>query len=385
MHRLFGILSLLSSLASLAADAQFIAPKAPTINATAHVLYEPSTSTLLVEANSRERLPPASLTKIMTSSVAAAEIAAGRVTLQDQVPISVKAWRTEGSRMFVEAGTKVSLEDLLRGIIIQSGNDASVAVAEYIAGSEDAFAELMNQYGREMGLEDTFFMNSTGLSDDNHYTTAYDVALLSARLITDYPEHYRMYSELEFTYGPENQPITQPNRNRMLQLDKTVDGIKTGYTAAAGFCLAASAVRDGMRLISVVLGTESSSARVRETRKLFTYGYRNYETRTIVDPSKPLKTVEAWFGIQDTLDLGVEEPLTMTIIRGQYENLSINAVLPKRVDAPIAVGQDLGTVTISFQDTELATVPLVARHELQEDWFLGRLWDSINLIFRSDQ
>ena len=384
MYRHLGILLLVSSVASLNVGAQFILPKPPNVNATAHVLYEPSTSTLIVEENSRERLPPASLTKIMTSYVAAAELAAGRVTLDDEVPISVKAWRTEGSRMFVEAGTKVRFEDLLRGIIIQSGNDASVAVAEYIAGSEDAFAELMNQYGREMGLEDTYFMNSTGLSDDNHYTTAYDVALLSARLIVDFPEHYRMYAELEFTYGPENQPITQPNRNRMLQLDKTVDGIKTGYTEAAGYCLAASSVRDGMRLISVVMGTDSSSARVRETRKLFTYGYRNYETRTIVEPSKPVKTVEAWFGVQDTLDLGVEKAVTLTIVRGQYENLSIDAVLPKRVDAPIEAGQRIGEVTISFEDTELSTVPLVARHDVEEDWFLNRLWDSVNLMFRSD-
>ena len=371
---------LTSAIACLSVGADFIVPKPPQIRATGYVLLEPGTNTLIVEQNSRERLQPASLTKIMTSYVAAAELAAGRVELDDEVPISVHAWSMSGSRMFVLEGTEVRFEDLLRGIVIQSGNDASVAVAEYIAGSEEVFADLMNEYSREIGLKDTNFANSSGLPDDNHYTTAHDVAILSARLIEDFPEHYRMYSELEFTYAG----ITQLNRNRMLQLDKTVDGIKTGKTEAAGYCLAASAVRDGMRLISVVMGTDSPSARVRETRKLFTYGFRNYETRTIVDPTKPIKTVEAWFGVEDTLDLGVKEAVTLTILRGQFENLAIDAVLPKRVDAPIEAGQSLGEVAISFEETELARVPLVARHSVEEDWFLNRLWDSVNLMFRSD-
>ena len=374
------LLIVISAIGASSIGAEFIVPKPPTINASGYVLLEPYTNTIIVEKNSREHLPPASLTKIMTSYVAAAELAAGRIKLDDEVPVSVNAWRTGGSRTYLLEGTTATMEDLLRGIVVQSGNDASVAVAEYIAGSEDAFADLMNEYAQLIGLEDTHFVNSTGLPDDSLYTTAYDIALLSARLISDFPEHYRLYAEKEFTYAD----ITQPNRNRMLILDKSVDGIKTGYTEAAGYCLAASALRDGMRLISVVMGTESTSARVRETRKLFTFGFRNYETHTVVDPSKPLKTVDAWFGVEDTLDMGVEESVTLTILRGQLENLSIDAFHPPRIDAPIKLGQKIGEVAVSFEGTELARVPLVARHAVEEDWFLNRLWDSVNLMLKSD-
>src|SRR5690606_9574380 len=229
---------------------------------------------IIIEHNAYERLPPASLTKMMTAYIAEAEISSGNISMKDKVRISVKAWQMGGSRMFVREGTEVSVEDLLRGIVIQSGNDASVAMAEYIAGSEDAFADLMNQHASRMGLTDTHFVNATGWPADNHYSSAHDMAILAHHIIRDYPQHYGMYAEKSFTYNN----ITQQNRNLMLWRDDRVDGLKTGHTEEAGYCLVASAVDGDMRLISVVMGTDSEAARARETQKLMTYGFRFFET-----------------------------------------------------------------------------------------------------------
>ena len=267
-----------------------IIPSPPQLAAAGYLLVDADTGHVIVEHNSKQRLPPASLTKIMTSYIASSVIKLGTLRLEEEVNISEKAWRMEGSRMFIQEGTQVTVGDLLKGIIIQSGNDASVALAEHIAGAEDAFADVMNQQAQVLGMSDSHFMNATGLPDENHYTTASDLAKLTKALIVDYPEHYKLYSEKYFTFND----IRQPNRNQLLWRDKSVDGVKTGHTDAAGYCLVASAERDGMRLISVVMGTESEQARATESQKLLTYGFRYYETIRLYEASTSLKTVKVW-------------------------------------------------------------------------------------------
>jgi len=244
-------------------------PTPPNIAAKSYILQDFASGRIIAEQNSQQRLPPASITKLMTAYVVSHELAVGNISLADEVLISEKAWRMVGSRSFIEVNTKVPVEVLLRGMIIQSGNDAAVALAEHIAGSEETFAQMMNQYAQQLGMFNTNYRNSTGLPDPDHYTTAADIAILSAATIRDYPDHYKWYAEKEFTYND----ITQHNRNKLLWRDNTVDGLKTGHTEEAGYCLAASAQRSGMRLISVVLGTRSDNARAQETQKLFNYGF----------------------------------------------------------------------------------------------------------------
>src|SRR5690606_19919873 len=257
-----------------------------------------------------------SLTKIMTTYVADSEIAAGNISLDDEVHVSVNAWQTEGSKMFIQEGTKVRLEDIMRGIIIQSGNDASIALAEHIAGSEDAFADMMNQYAAKLGLTSSHFLNASGLPDPEHVMSARDLALLARAVIVEYPEPYKMYAEREFTYNN----IRQPNRNSLLFTDRNVDGMKTGLTEEAGYCLVASAVRDGMRLITVVMGTESANARATETAKLLTYGFRFYETYELFSANEVMGNLQVWSGKEDAVDVGIQTPLTVTIPRGQAQN-----------------------------------------------------------------
>jgi len=292
-----------------------IIPPPPDVAASSYLLIDADTKEVLVEHNIHEPLPPASLTKLMTSYIAAVELEAGRIKLTDQVPVSVKAWRTGGSKMFIREGTTVSLEDLLRGMIIQSGNDASVAIAEHIAGSEGAFADMMNQQAVVLGMENSHFVNATGLPEEDHYTTAWDLALLTRAMIEKHPEHYAMYSEPSFEYND----ISQPNRNRLLLRDRTVDGVKTGHTEAAGYCLVASALRGNMRLISVVMGTASDEARMRESQKLLSYGFRYFETQRLYEAGVPLKTAELWYGEAEQIELGAAEDVYVTIPRGHYE------------------------------------------------------------------
>ena len=365
----------------LAVQAQLILPPEPTINASGYVLMDAETRDVLLSTNSHERLPPASLTKIMTSYLAAAEIDAGRIALEDEVPVSTNAWKTEGSRMFIDPNTTVPLIDLLRGIVVQSGNDASVAVAEYIAGSEDQFAEMMNAVAEVLGLENTHFTNSTGLPNDYHYMTAHDVALLSEALIRQYPDHYQLYAERDFEYNG----IKQPNRNRLLALDSSVDGIKTGYTEAAGYCLAVSAERDGLRLISVVMGTASTSARVTETRKLLSYGFRNYETKVIYEELQPVADVRVWYGTQDQLSVGVGETLKKTMIRSLFDEVNHQLNLPATIEAPIERGQQVGEMIVLAEDEELAVLPLIALIDIEEKGLFGRLWDSVQLMLEPSE
>tara|TARA_R110002072_G_scaffold150059_2_gene298179 strand:+ start:30988 stop:32160 length:1173 start_codon:yes stop_codon:yes gene_type:complete len=372
-----GLLTLLLLIASSVALAQSITPAAPQLAAEGYLLIDADTGHVLVEYNSEQRLPPASLTKIMTSYIISAELQQGTVELDDEVEISVKAWRTEGSRMFVREGTKVSVRDLKRGIIIQSGNDASVAMAERIAGSEDAFADLMNQHAARLGMNNTNFMNATGLPDENHYTTAADLARLTTALIRDFPEDYKIYSEKYFTYND----IRQPNRNSLLWRDKTVDGVKTGHTEAAGYCLVASAKRDDMRLISVVMGTSSEESRAIESQKLLTYGFRYFETVRLYDVGEILKTVRVWGGDASSVDLGVAENIIITVPQGSRKNLEATMDLQKVVHAPLAAGDSFGTLKIMNGDVLVKEVPLIANSTVEEGGFFKRLWDGISLFF----
>lgn len=374
------ILLLLVSIEIYAAPV--IIPAPPELAANGYLLIDASTGKVLVAHNGEQRLPPASLTKIMTSYVAAKQLALGTISLEDQVDISVEAWRMEGSRMFVREGTKVRLEDLIRGIVIQSGNDASVAVAEHIAGSESAFAELMNQYALQLGMTGTNYVNSTGLPDENHYTTAHDLALLTIALVSEFPEHYSIYKERSFTYGaPGEQPKRQSNRNKLLFRDSSVDGVKTGHTKAAGYCLVASALREGMRLISVVMGASSEEIRARESQKLLTYGFRYFETSSLYKADNVLKQVRVWGGQHSSIRLGLMEDLVLTIPRGSRKTLKTVIDIDDEVHAPFSMGDKLGTLTVRLSENETTSLPLVALNSVKASGFLASLWDSIRLFF----
>lgn len=354
-----------------------IIPPPPQVAASSYLLMDADTRAILVEHNANEPLPPASLTKIMTSYLAAIELEAGRISLTDNVPISVKAWRAPGSRMFVREGTTVPLEDLLKGIVIQSGNDASIAVAEHIAGSEDAFASMMNQQAAVLGMHSSHFANATGLPADGHQSSAWDMALLAVDLINRFPEHYAYYSERSFTYND----IEQPNRNRLLWRDRTVDGVKTGHTEEAGFCLVASALRGDMRLISVVMGTDSEEARMRESQKLLSYGFRYFETKQLYEAGVPLKTSRIYYGEGEELAMGVAEPVSLTIPRGSYEDLEPALVVPNALEAPVSAGDELGELILTLYGEEVYRAPLVALADMAEAGAFSRLSDWFSLFF----
>ena len=373
--------AMLVALASGAAFAQnvpHVIPDPPPISSKSYVLMAAGTSHIIAERDGTVPLPPASLTKIMTSYVAAAELSAGRIALDNDVPVSVKAWQTGGSRMFVREGTTVKLADLLRGIVIQSGNDASVAVAEFIGGDEDAFAGMMNVHAGELGLTDSRFVNSTGLPDDGHYSSARDLAVLSEALIERYPDHYAMYAERSFTYGD----IEQPNRNKLLWRDKSVDGVKTGLTDAAGYCLVASAVREGTRLIVATMGAATDGQRFQDAQKLIAYGFRYFENRRLYEAGEALATPEVWYGAADSVAVGVADALTITLPRGRYADLEAVVDLPKVIEAPMERGAVIGTVRVTLDDEQLAEVPLVAQAAVPEANVFGRLGDAVYLFFR---
>jgi D-alanyl-D-alanine carboxypeptidase (penicillin-binding protein 5/6) len=368
---------MLAAAAGVRAADKPIIPPPPQVAASSYLLMDADTSEVLVEHNAHEALPPASLTKIMTSYIAAMEVDAGRIRMTDQVPISVKAWRAPGSRMFVREGTSVPLEDLLKGIVIQSGNDASVAVAEHIAGSEEAFASMMNQQAAVLGMNASQFVNATGLPAEGHQSSAWDLALLTVDLINRFPEHYAYYSERSFTYND----IEQPNRNRLLWRDRTVDGVKTGHTDAAGFCLVASALRGNMRLISVVMGTDSEEARMRESQKLLSYGFRYFETQKLYDAGMPLKTVRIYYGESQELPMGVAEAVSLTFPRGSYEDLEPALVVPNALEAPVAAGDEVGELSLSLYGEEVYRAPLVALADVNEAGVFSRLSDWVSLFF----
>ena len=352
-------------------------PPAPTVAASSYLLIDADSGTVLVEHNSDQPLPPASLTKMMTSYIASLDIMRGELSEQEEVLVSERAWRMGGSKMFIEVGNRVPLIDLLRGVIIQSGNDASVAVAEHIAGSEEAFADLMNSHARRLGMRSTFFENSTGLPGEHHRSSARDMAILAKAIIEDDPEHYQIYKEKEFVWND----IRQPNRNLMLWRDSTVDGLKTGHTDEAGYCLVASAKRDDMRLISVVMGTNSEQARAAETQKLLTWGFRFFETRHFYQPGQMVSTARVWAGKHDQVEVGLADGLVLTLPKGQTDKLEATVSLNPTIKAPIAIGDELGQVEVKLGDEVMHTGTLVALAEIEQAGIFGRLWDSIKLFF----
>ncbi|WP_415899269.1 D-alanyl-D-alanine carboxypeptidase family protein [Neptuniibacter sp. QD48_11] len=354
-------------------------PAEPQIAATAYLVVDADTGKVIASKNAEKAFAPASLTKMMTAYILEYELSKGNVGVDDLVLISEKAWRTQGSRMFIREGTQVRLGDLMKGIIIQSGNDASVAVAEHIAGSEAAFADLMNQHADLLGLQNTNFLNATGLPAEGHKSSAADLATLARAIINDFPELYSIYSEKYFTYNK----IRQPNRNKLLWRDKTVDGMKTGYTDEAGYCLVASAKRDGMRLISVVLGTSDEEARARETQKLLSYAFRYYRTHKLYESNVVLNTAKVWSGVSDQLRMGIDESLTVTIPRGQADKLQATMDVDKVITAPIEKGQELGKVRVTLDGELVTEVPLVAMEAVPEAGLLKRIWHAILLFFSS--
>lgn len=359
--------------------ASVLIPSAPQIAATSYLVMDADTGKIILEKNSDQAFPPASLTKMMTSYILEYELSKGNVSQEDLVLVSEKAWRTKGSRMFIKEGTQVKLGDLLKGIVIQSGNDASVAVAEHIAGSESAFAGLMNQHAELLGMENSHFVNATGLPAEGHYAAAKDLALLARAIIQKFPEHYGVYSEKYFTYNK----IRQPNRNKLLWRDRTVDGIKTGHTDEAGYCLVASAKRDGMRLISVVMGTRSEEARAQESQKLLAYAFRYFRTHKLYNANDILNTAKVWGGMQDKVQLGLKENLVVTIPRGQANELQATMDVDKVIKAPVVKGEEYGVVRVTLGDEEVLTAPLVAVEGIEEGGLLKRIWHAIMLFFYS--
>ncbi len=354
-----------------------IIPRAPDVAASSYILMDATTGEILVESNADIPLPPASLTKIMTDYVVASELESGNITMDDQVHISVRAWQMEGSKMFIQEGTDVRLEDLIYGMVVQSGNDASVALAEHIAGSEEAFADMMNQHAELLGLQNSYFVNAHGLPADQHMMSARDLAILSRALIQQFPENYEIYKVREFTYNG----IRQPNRNGLLFRDRNVDGMKTGYTDAAGYCLVASATRDGMRLIAVVMGTESENARLVEAQKLLTYGFRFYETYELFTGNEVLVSNQVWSGKTNSVDIGALEQVYITIPNGTGDQLQTDIQVEEGLRAPINIGDVLGQVTVSLDDTIFYQGDVIALQDVERGSWIKRLMDWLTLFF----
>ncbi|WP_295584551.1 D-alanyl-D-alanine carboxypeptidase family protein [uncultured Lamprocystis sp.] len=344
-----------------------IIPAPPQIEAKGYLLVDFNTGAVLAESNADLRLEPASLTKIMTGYTLYRELAEGHVRLTDQVLISENAWRTGGSKMFVEVGKRVGLEDLLKGMIIQSGNDASVALSEHVAGSEQVFAELMNAQAQRLGMTNSHFVNVTGLPDANHYTTARDIAKVTVALIREFPQFYVWDGTKEYEYNG----IKQHNRNRLLWQDPTVDGVKTGYTENAGYCLVASAKRDDMRLVSVVLGAKNPQARASDSLELLNYGFRFYESHRLYPGGEPVKSLRVWKGDREEIPIGPARDVLATIPRGRYAELSARMDQAPTLTAPIAQGARLGDIVVTLAGVEISRVPLVALEAVAE----GGLWE----------
>jgi len=372
--RIFFIVSLLFVTASEAATP---VPKAPSVGAKGYLLEDFHSGQIIAEKNADQPLEPASITKLMTAYVVFSEIREGNLSLEEKVRISEKAWRTEGSRMFVEVNSQVSVADLLKGVIIQSGNDATVALAEQVAGTEEGFASLMNHHAEQLGLTGTHFVNSTGLPHKDHYTTARDIAIVARAMIEEFPEYYRWYSERQFTYNN----ITQYNRNKLLWRDESVDGLKTGHTESAGYCLVTSAERDGMRLISVVLGTGSEEARADASQALLNYGFRFFETHKLYDSGSKLTSARVWKGASESVDLGLDKTLYVTIPRGEYKNLDAAMQLQDHIIAPVTQDQPLGRVVVRLAEEAVVEKDLVALSPVAEGSFLQRLVDDALLYF----
>jgi D-alanyl-D-alanine carboxypeptidase (penicillin-binding protein 5/6) len=350
-------------------------PAAPQLGSKQYILVDFDSGRILVEHNADQRVEMASITKLMTTYVVFQELASGNVTLSDTVPVSEKAWRTEGSRMFIEPSMEVNVEQLLLGVIIQSGNDASVALAEFLGGSEEAFAGVMNHYAAELGMTNTHFMNSTGLPDPEHYSTAHDIARLSEALIRDFPDYYPWFSQKEFTFND----IRQHNRNNLLWRDPAVDGLKTGHTESAGYCLASSAKREGMRLVAVVMGAASEQSRASESQALLNYGFRFFETVQLYRAGDELARARVWKGEAEEVSLGIASDMFVTSPRGSYERLEAAVHLQPELMAPLELGVEVGRVNVSLDGEPVAEDALLTREAVSAAGFFGRAWDGLKL------
>jgi len=364
-------------------------PPPPTLAAKAYLLRDFGSDTIIAQQGEHERIEPASLTKLMTAYLSFKALKNGHLTLTQTLPVSLKAWKTEGSKMFIEPQKKdcdpqqakclPTVDELLHGMIIQSGNDACITLAEGIAVSEEAFADLMNKEAARLGMKETHFMNATGLPDPNHYTTVYDLSLLASALIRDFPDQYkRLYSIKEYTYNK----ITQPNRNSLLWVDPAVDGMKTGHTEGAGYCLIASAKHGDMRLISVVVGTPSETARATESQKLLNYGFQFYEARMVYKTGQAVSKLRVWKGHDEMLSATVASDLTLTYPKGQYDKIKASVTSTQPLIAPIAKGQQVGSIQFSLDGKTLLKRSLVASEEVAVAGIFGRLWDSLKLMLR---
>ena len=377
LQRLVLIFSVLLAPAAWGADA---IPPPPQLAAKSWVLLDVASGSILVDHQGATRLPPASLTKLMTAHVAALELQRGRIKASDLVTISEKAWRMGGSKMFVKVGNQVAVSDLLRGIIVQSGNDASIALAEHLAGGEDTFAALMNQEAKRLGLADTHFLNATGWPAEGHYSSALDMAKLARAIIIEDPEHYALYAEKEFVWSG----IKQPNRNLLLWRDPTVDGLKTGHTEEAGYCMVASSKRDGVRLVASVFGSDSEAARATETAKLLAYGFNFFDSKTFFKQGETVQTLDVWKGAARTVKAGVAADFAAALPKrssGEYQTRVVLATAD--VVAPVAAGAALGRVELVSGDGKVvAQTPLVALEAVEEGGFFRRVWDSIRLFFK---
>lgn len=356
-----------------------VIPAAPAVAAKSYILVDYLSGNPIVYQDVEERVEPASLTKMMTMYVVDQALRANKIKLTDNVHVSETAYRTQGSRMFLEINSDVPLEEIIKGIIIQSGNDASVAIAEHIAGSEASFAEIMNYFAKGLGMNNTHFVNATGLPDPNHYSTAQDMAILAKALIRDFPDTYKLYSQKEFTF----KNIKQTNRNRLLWRNEFVDGIKTGFTENAGYCLVASGKSDNMRLISVVMGAKTDNARIDETNKLLNYGFRFFETRKLYPANTSIKQARIWMGVDKEVGLGLPQDLYVTLGKGQYEKLKATINVNKEIKAPMAKGTPLGTIIIELDEKVIAEQPILALNDVKEAGLFSRVYDSFAMTLKT--
>ena len=359
----------------LVAYCQSFVPNAPELDLKSYILIEPNTNTVIAEFNSSDLIEPASMTKVMTGYVVSDQIKNELISLNDQVLISEKAWKMEGSKMFIEVGKKVSILDLLKGIIIQSGNDASVAIAEYVGGTEDGFVDLMNSYAGALGMNDTNYINSTGLPAEGHFTSARDLATLTARFINNFPDEYALYKEKQFTFNN----IKQLNRNKLLWRDESSDGVKTGHTSTAGYCLIGSAERGNMRLITVVAGSDSDNDRFLSTQRLLEYGFRFYATQKYFDPNKEYVSAKVCGGRSEQIQLGVSDEISITLPRTSFKDIKVDYEYKSNVQAPIIKGQVMGSLKIISDGEVVKTGDLIALENVEAKGFFGRLWSSFVL------
>ena len=368
---------LLLSLVSFTAAAQAV--PAPVLAAKAWALVDHSSGQVLVEKDADSRIEPASLTKLMTAYLTFSALKAGTITPEQVVPVSERAWRMGGSRMFIEPNRPVTVDELLHGIIVQSGNDACVAISELIAGSEDAFTVLMNREAQRLGMNNTHFANSTGLPDPQLYTTARDLALLASAIVRDFPEYYTLYSTKEYTYNN----ITQPNRNRLLWLDPTVDGMKTGHTSTAGYCLVSTAERGPRRLISVVLGASSDNVRAQESLKLLNFGFQFYDTVKLYAANEALSQFRVWKGEANEVGVGFSNDFVMSLPKGQADKIQVELASQQPLVAPLQEGQAVGTLKLNLEGKLLGEYPVVALQDVPVAGFFGRVWDALVMWIKS--